>query len=119
MVCMQSFISSYYKFVVGKHKPGEIIKADHSNIVYRLVRSFENSIENLGILTLSVVLALLVQINPIWFNALIAIYFVARIIHWISYILGNQKIRSPFFMIGFFSNVALILGVIFKILSSS
>ena len=47
VVIVQSFVAAFFRNAVEKHEAGESLEANHASTTYRMVRSFENSAENI------------------------------------------------------------------------
>jgi len=61
-----------------------------------------------------VIIAGIVEVNPIIINSLAATFLIARILHGIFYITDKSTLRSLVWMIGFFSMVGLFIAAGFS-----
>ena len=100
----------------GGYMPG-IIKPElnHSSIVFRTYRTFQNSIENaIPILGMSVI-AMLSEYSAYKLSIIIWVYAIARIIHMALYYKiatnKNPSPRSIFWAIGFLANFYLMVDL--------
>ena len=106
----------------GGYKPG-ILKPslDHSSIVFRTHRTFQNSLENIIPLLGMAFIAVLSGYGSFKLSIIVWIYAIARIIHMILYYKiatkKNPSPRSIFWAIGFLTNLYLMidLGIFFFI----
>tara|TARA_B100001250_G_scaffold384557_1_gene379486 strand:- start:4382 stop:4813 length:432 start_codon:yes stop_codon:yes gene_type:complete len=104
----------------GGYMPG-ILKSslDHSSIVFRTHRTFQNSLENIIPLLGMAFIAMLSDYGSLKLSIIIWLYAIARIIHMILYYKiptkKNPSPRSIFWAIGFLANVYLMidLGIFF------
>ncbi|MDC2890303.1 MAPEG family protein [Psychrosphaera algicola] len=89
---------------------------DHFSFVFRSNRTFLNSLENVPLFVLSVLVACLVGVNAEHLLTVTVIFFVARLVHMVLfYAIATNKNPSPrsyFYMIGLFAQLYLI-GVIY------
>ena len=100
----------------GGYMPG-IIKPElnHSSIVFRAYRTFQNSIENaIPILGMSVI-AMLSEYSAYKLSIIIWVYAIARIIHMALYYKistnKNPSPRSIFWAVGFLANFYLMVDL--------
>ncbi len=100
----------------GGYMPG-IIKPElnHSSIVFRTYRTFQNSIENaIPILGMSVI-AMLSEYSAYKLSIIIWVYAIARIIHMALYYKiatnKNPSPRSTFWAVGFLTNFYLMVDL--------
>jgi len=106
----------------GGYMPG-ILKPslDHSSIVFRTHRTFQNSLENIIPLLGMALIAILSGYGSFKLSIIVWIYAIARIIHMILYYKiatkKNPSPRSIFWAIGFLTNLYLMidLGIFFFI----
>tara|TARA_Y100000768_G_scaffold386129_1_gene373795 strand:+ start:1988 stop:2419 length:432 start_codon:yes stop_codon:yes gene_type:complete len=104
----------------GGYMPG-ILKPslDHSSIVFRTHRTFQNSLENIIPLLGMALIAILSGYGSFKLSIIVWIYAIARIIHMILYYkiatMKNPSPRSIFWAIGFLTNFYLMidLGIFF------
>ena len=106
----------------GGYMPG-ILKPslDHSSIVFRTHRTFQNSLENIIPLLGMALIAILSGYGSFKLSIIVWIYAIARIIYMILYYKiatkKNPSPRSIFWAIGFLTNLYLMidLGIFFFI----
>ena len=106
----------------GGYMPG-ILKPslDHSSIVFRTHRAFQNSLENIIPLLGMALIAILSGYGSFKLSIIVWIYAIARIIYMILYYKiatkKNPSPRSIFWAIGFLTNLYLMidLGIFFFI----
>ena len=85
----------------------------HDSFVFRAHRTFHNTLENAPLWLGSVVLAILVGVDPVWVGTLGWLYVASRIAHMaLYYLIATEKNPSPrsyFFLLGLFVNIALMV----------
>ena len=119
MLMLQNTISAAFKHQAsqGEHVAGAPVEtADHADVVFRLVRSFENSLENFGAFITTIALAIVFALDPFWVNLSACIFVVARAGHWAAYAANRQLLRSLCYSAGSFANLALAVAVLLVIL---
>ena len=106
----------------GGYMPGVLKPSlDHSSIVFRTHRTFQNSLENIIPLLGMALIAILSGYGSFKLSIIVWIYAIARIIHMILYYKiatkKNPSPRSIFWAIGFLTNLYLMidLGIFFFI----
>lgn len=107
IVILQSFVGAFFRNAIEKHEAGAVIPADHGSATYRMVRSFENSLENLPLFLPVVFLAIAAAVSPAWVWWVAVLFTVGRLGHWAMYALNIPALRTVFFALGFFSTLAL------------
>ena len=114
IVLLQAIVASASRHVAstGGQVAGAHLEADHSNRVYRLVRSFENSLENLPVFMLSIALAIAFALEPFWLNLAAVVFVAARLGHWAAYAAGKPSLRSTCFALGLSTNLILAVAVL-------
>ncbi len=92
-------------------------KRNYSDPVYRRERAFMNAIEWSGPFVAATVAAILIEANPFQVNMFASVFVVSRIAMAVVHTeTENQRLRSLFFAIGFFSVLAQAFGAIAKAL---
>tara|TARA_B100000482_G_scaffold32759_1_gene20837 strand:- start:348 stop:770 length:423 start_codon:yes stop_codon:yes gene_type:complete len=106
----------------GGYMPGVLKPSlDHSSIVFRTHRTFQNSLENIIPLLGMALIAILSGYGSFKLSIIVWIYAIARIIYMILYYKiatkKNPSPRSIFWAIGFLTNLYLMidLGIFFFI----
>ena len=107
MVLLQALVSTIFKSRKKDYVPGVALLPNHADLAFRLTRAFENSVENLSMFLLTVVLAIVFSVDDYWVNVLVMVFVVARYLHWVAYAFGWQMSRSILYSIGLFSNLIL------------
>ncbi len=102
--------------------PGKIDEAlGHESFVFRVHRTFMNTLENIPAMLGTCFLAMLIGVDPLWAAICIWIFVVARTMHMtLYYVIATNKNPSPrtwFFMLGLFANLGL-FSLCIKTLSS-
>ncbi len=117
-ILLQSLVAAIAHRKQSQYVPGIVDnQLSHESFVFRSHRTFMNSIENISMMLIPVVIGLLTRMDPTWLASLIWVYAVARLIHMVFYYLvateKNPSPRSYFYMIAFISNLVLyvVLGI--------
>tara|TARA_B100001094_G_scaffold331200_1_gene398744 strand:+ start:3563 stop:3994 length:432 start_codon:yes stop_codon:yes gene_type:complete len=106
----------------GGYMPG-ILKTslDHSSIVFRTHRTYQNSLENIIPLLGMAFIGMLCDYGPFKLSIIIWFYAIARILHMILYYKiatkKNPSPRSIFWAVGFLANVYLMVDLGIYLLS--
>jgi len=95
LAAIQLFISSAFKFGPGNGVAGIALDGGHDSLPFRMERSHQNTVENLGLFTLTLVLAMIIGVAAAWVNWIALVFLIARAGHWLMYILNLQSIRTP------------------------
>lgn len=111
---IQGFIAAASKSNQPDAVPGKIDdNLSHDSFVFRSNRTFMNSLENFPAFIAAAFLAILIKANALWVGALVMTFAIARIIHMVLYyVIATEKNPSPrsyFFLLGLFSNIALLV----------
>ncbi len=112
----QSFIAAIVKAKQPGAIPGKMSSSlSHNSFVFRSNRCMANSLENASMMLATVFLAVLAGASPKWVGIYTLTFAFARIIHMaLYYAIATEKNPSPrsyFYLIGFISNVALLVLV--------
>lgn len=71
--------------------PGSTPPEDYSNQLYRMHRAYQNAVDNLGVLTAAIVIAILAGASPFWINLLASVAVIARLVMVFVHIKGMGK----------------------------
>ncbi len=107
LLILQSFAAAFFRNAVEKHEAGAALPANHASITFRMVRSFENSAENIILFLPVVALAIAASVSPAWVWWVALLFTVGRLGHWAMYALNIPPLRTAFFAIGFFATLGL------------
>lgn len=107
IVMLQSFVGAFFRNAIEKHQAGATIPADHGSATYRMVRSFENSLENIALFLPIVILAIAAAVSPAWVWWVVLLFTIGRLGHWAMYAMNIPPMRTVFFALGFFATLAL------------
>ncbi|NVJ51692.1 MAG: MAPEG family protein [Gammaproteobacteria bacterium] len=113
-VLIQALVASISHRRQKHYIPGVVdSQLGHESIVFRSHRTFLNSIENLVMFLVPVVVALFTQMDALTLSSLVWTYAIARIIHMVLYYAiateKNPSPRSYFYIIGLLSNLVLLV----------
>lgn len=99
--------------------PGAQPDADYELDLYRSHRSHQNGAENIGAITATLVVCILVGVSAWWVNLLMGLYLVFRVIYVFVYAqnIGSpaQSVRTFVYVAGWAMNVILIGMAIWKL----
>lgn len=121
-VMAQGFIAAIAHRKQKHYIPGILNeKLGHESFVFRSYRTFQNSLENISLMMGSIVLAIFTGVNPSHLSICVWIIVVARLIHMaLYYKIATEKNPSPrsyFFMIGYFTNIAIFVLIAMALLN--
>lgn len=63
-VLMQSFLAGVLGFKGGVEVPGQPLKGSHKNFSFRALRTYGNSVENLPVFAITLILAIVADVSP-------------------------------------------------------
>lgn len=112
LVLVQSLVAGGAHRAQKSYVPGVVSDAlGHGSFVFRSHRTFHNSLENLPLMVVPTLVALLVGFDEGWLGALVWTYVGARVMHMALYYAiateRNPSPRSYFFAIGLLTNIVL------------
>lgn len=107
LIMAQSFAAAFFRNAVEKHEAGASLEANHASSTYRMVRSFENSAENIILFLPVFALAIAASVSPAWVWWVALLFTVGRAAHWAMYALNIPAMRTAAFATGFFATLAL------------
>ncbi len=107
LIMVQSVVATIFRNAVEKYQAGEALPANHASITFRMVRSFENSLENIVIFVPVLALAIAAAVSPAWVWWVALLFLIGRAGHWAMYALNIPALRTAFFATGFFATLAL------------
>jgi uncharacterized MAPEG superfamily protein len=90
-VLMQSFLAGVFGFKGGIEVPGQPLKGSHKNFSFRALRTYGNSVENLPVFAITLILAIVADMSPAWVNWLAGIHVAIRLGYWGIYYSGVGK----------------------------
>ena len=121
-VVVQSIVASVAHRKQSQYIPGKVDEnLSHDSFVFRSHRTFHNSLENLAIFVMPVLIAIFAGADPQTLTWIVWIYAIARIIHMaLYYAIATEKNPSPrsyFYMIGLVATLAAYVVVAWELLS--
>jgi len=118
-VYIQSFLTAPFAFVKAEQLPGMPLAGDHTQFSFRVIRTYMNSVENLPAFGLSVLLAVMLQLDAGVVNWLAGIHVAFRMVFWAVYYSGVGKVaggpRTISYVGGLLSSLVLAGYVIFAL----
>jgi uncharacterized MAPEG superfamily protein len=110
-VLVQSLLTAPLAFIKGAQSPGMPLKGDHTDFSFRVLRTYVNSVESLGPFGLSVLLAVMLTLDPVVVNWLAGLHVAFRLGFWAVYYSGVGKVaggpRTLTFVGGMLTNLGL------------
>ena len=120
IVCIQSVIAGAIGLGKSNEEPGLPLKGTHNDFSFRSLRTYANSVENLPMFGLIVLLAVFIGAEPKWVNWLAVTHVVFRVLYWAVYYSGIGKVeggpRTIIYVIGLFANLILAGLTLFTII---
>lgn len=121
-VVVQSVVAAVAHRKQSEYIPGKVDEnLSHDSFVFRSHRTFHNSLENLAIFVLPVLLGIFAGADPQTLTAIVWIFAVARIIHMaLYYAIATEKNPSPrsyFYMVGLLATLAAYVVVAWELIS--
>ncbi|WP_414828587.1 MAPEG family protein [Alteromonas sp. H39] len=121
-VVVQSLVAAVAHRKQSQYIPGKVDEnLSHDSFVFRSHRTFHNSLENLAIFVLPIMLAIFAGAEPQTLTVIVWVYAIARIIHMaLYYAIATEKNPSPrsyFYMIGLLATLAAYIVVALELLS--
>ena len=87
-------------------------KFTHVAWARRMMQAHQNAIENLAIFAPLVLILHVTNMNSAYTSLACAVYFYARVAHYLVYSFGIPALRTPIFAIGFAAQLVLILTLL-------
>jgi len=112
LVLVQSLVAASAHRAQKSYVPGVVAEElGHESFVFRSHRTFHNSLENLPMMVVPTLIALMVGMDPGWLGALVWTYVGARAMHMVLYYAiateKNPSPRSYFYSIALLANLVL------------
>ena len=82
---LQSFISGFYKNGVKKQMSGYPVEGTHDDLVYRIVRTHMNEVENFSAFFALSILAMIAGVGVTLLTWLIVVTVALRMLYWLLY----------------------------------
>ncbi|MGR3291892.1 MAG: MAPEG family protein, partial [Paracoccaceae bacterium] len=82
---LQSFIAGAYKNGIMKQMSGYPVEGTHDDLVYRIVRTHMNGVENFSAFFALSVLGMIASVNVKWLTWLILATVALRLLYWLLY----------------------------------
>ena len=119
-VLVQSFLTAPLAFATGSQEPGMPLKGDHTSRSFRVVRTYNNAVENLPAFGFSLLLAILVGLDVAAVNWLAGLHVAFRMGFWFVYYSGIGKVaggpRTLCYVGGMTTNLGLVGYGLFALL---
>ncbi len=95
--------------IVGGHKPGMPVQADHGSFLFRATRALANTNESVALFVLAVLFGILSAADPGYLNGLAWLYVAGRAGHMLCYYAGVQLARSACFGLSLLGLVGMLI----------
>ena len=110
-VLIQAVLTAPLAFVTGDEEPGVALKGDHSKRSFRVIRTYQNSVENLPAFAATLFVAIIAGVDTGWVNWLAGIHVASRLLFWAIYYSGKGATaggpRTFAFLGGLLTNLTL------------
>lgn len=116
VLLLQNLLTAPLSFGKDEQVPGMPLQFDHSKLSFRVMRTFQNSAENLPAFTAALLAAIAGGAAPTLVNSAAMVYLAARLAYWAIYYSGVGKVgggpRTIVFVVGFLANVVIAIAAI-------
>lgn len=120
IVLMQNFLTAPFAYLKQQQSPGMLLRGDHSLLSFRVVRTYQNSVESLPAFGLTLVVAILLGVNAFLINWLAVIHVAFRLAYWAVYYSGVGKVagglRTLCFVGGLTANIVIAVACVYRLL---
>ncbi len=121
IVLIQSLLAGVVGFGQSAEVPGMPLKGSHSEMSFRILRTYANSTENLSVMVATAFLAILAGANANWVNGLVILHVLFRTAYWAVYYSGVGAVtngpRTITYVLGWLMNIILAIMTIFAMAS--
>jgi uncharacterized MAPEG superfamily protein len=111
MTMVQALLTAPLGFIKEEQVPGMPLNLDHSALSFRALRTHSNSAENVPVFAVTVMVAVVAGVGPVWVQGIAVAYLVCRLAFWGIYYAGVGKVaggpRTLAFVGGMLCNIAL------------
>lgn len=111
ILMLQSFIAGGYKNGVKAQNSGMPVEGDMGDLVFRIVRTHLNGVENFSALFAASLLAMIAGANATWLTWLIIASVALRVLYWLLYYArigkDNGGVRSMTHVLALILNLAI------------
>lgn len=118
VVLIQNFLTAL-AFKEGEQSPGMPLSGDHALLSFRIVRTYQNSIESLPAFGLALIGAILAMAPVALVNGLAVIHVIFRLMFWLVYYTGVGKVaggpRTLCYVGGLLTNIALAVSALYSL----
>ena len=119
-ILIQNVLTGFLAFTKkGGQTPG-MLKGGPQDFGYRVLRTYGNSVECLPAFAVTLLLAIMVGVSPIWVNGLAVAHVVIRLLYWAAYYhkigANTPGLRSPLYALGWLMNLILAVMVILALI---
>lgn len=113
MLVVQTMVASIAHRKQSKYIPGIVDgNLSHESFVFRSHRTFMNSLENVPMMLIPVLVGLFAGMDPMWLGGLLWVFIGGRLVHMVLYyVIATEKNPSPrshFYMISLLANLVLL-----------
>lgn len=121
-VLIQGVLTAPLAFAKEEETPGIPLQGSHDQLSFRVVRTYQNSVENLPAFVAVLFLAIIAGVDATWVNWLAGIHVAARLLFWTAYYSGTGKIaggpRTMTYVLGWLTNTILAGMVLYALAAS-
>ena len=124
LLCLVVLIQSFLAGVLGLGKsdevPGVPLKGNHSDLSFRILRTYANSTENLAVMIATTFLAIIAGVSAFLVNWLAGLHLAFRLAYWAVYYSGIGSVesgaRTVTYVLAFLMNAVLALLTVYALL---
>ncbi len=120
VVLVQNFLTAPLAYIKEQQAPGMLLGGDHSMLSFRVIRTYQNSVESLPAFGFTLVIAILIGVNALLLNWLAAIHVAFRLAFWAVYYSGVGKVaggpRTLCFVGGLTANIVIAVACVYALL---
>lgn len=118
-ILIQSLLTAPLAFIRNEQSPGMPLRGDHTQLSFRALRTYQNSVENLPAFGLALALAILLGVKPALVNWAACLYVGFRMLFWALYYSGAGRHaggpRSMSYVGGLICNGVLVVAGLFTL----
>lgn len=119
-VLVQNFLTAPLAYGKGQQSPGMPPSGDHGFLSFRVIRTYQNSVESLPAFGFTLLVAILLGVSASLLNWLAAIHVAFRLAFWAVYYSGAGKVaggpRTLCFVGGLSANIIIAVACLYVLL---
>ena len=92
MIIIQAVLAGVLGLAGGEETAGMPLQGDHTKRSFRVLRTYHNSVENMGVMTTTTFLAIIAGVSVAMVNWLVGLHVLLRVAYWAVYYSGVGKV---------------------------